>query len=141
MIQNFHLHMHIFNMEYKCVTLIGKSKNYRTWCFWDTVWIKRIVCWIAPRLTTTVYTLIRNTKGTDMLSTTHTCIKAFRLCHLAVSCMSTPICEHISRTLGLIIISLVTNTAYMRNNTVNHSLCPSYDTKSLTHKWLLNVPW
>ena len=39
------------------------------------------------RPTTTLYTLTRNAKHTDMLNTKHTCIK-FRICHLAVSCMS-----------------------------------------------------
>ena len=35
-----------------------------------------------------LYTLIKNAKRSDMLNTTHTCIKVFLLCHLAVSCMS-----------------------------------------------------
>ena len=58
-------------------------------------------------------TLVRNAKCTDMLNTAHTCIKVCCLCHLAVSCMSSVICAHISRTLDLVIIFFITNMAYM----------------------------
>ena len=63
-------------------------------------------CVVFLRPTTTLCTLIRNAKCTDVLNTMHTCIKAFRLCHRAVSSMSSLICAHISRTLDLVIIVL-----------------------------------
>ena len=69
---------------------------------------KTIACGICEILNESerLYTLIRNVKRTDIINTTHTCIKVFRLCYLAVSCMSSLIGAHIAHTLDLVIILL-----------------------------------
>ena len=115
------------------------EKNHCIWYFWDTLWIIRII-WFAiflgqyhkevnisisqvtvhaPRPTTTLYILIGNAKRTDMLNIMHTCIKAIRLRHLAVLCISNLICVHISHTLDLVIfIFSYKYGLYAKKNTV-----------------------